>query len=384
MGILVLLAIVLIVIGIVLYRHSQKKQRYHQKKEEHNAEQSPKSDVQNEQYWQAVFDRRCQFFEEQIGELPNDMQKIAHMMGVWPGGGLFQIQAKKLGNETWVHTTFGFSNADMPTKIVAKNISISSEDSIESNTKMTLARKENVPSYPGRPGYGYELMIATNKFEEWPLWVLQWAVNAEILNDADLLGRVENYAGLTVEDVSIGESKYVNLLIAKAEPPLPALIELPNGKAEILIATTITDDEMKWSMNNSRPELLEALLKSGNGQMSDLERASVFNPEPLDYSTIKDTESAKACYERGLLRKVYLFPTELGGPDAEMNICYAPKSAALQKQAVDNRIAGMAERGLIMDYAASPEYKGDSVIPASLVVEAKGEDKVFRERIEIW
>lgn len=334
--------------------------------------------------WQTVYSQRTKFFEAHIGALPNEILKLSHLTGVWPGGGLYQIEAKRLGHRVWVHTTFGLSNVDLPTTTTVKSVSTKSGDGTVTSTELTLVRKENVPSYPNRPGYGYELAIATEKPESWPLYILQWAVNAEILDDADLLGRVSQYAGLTIEDLAIGEGDFVNVLIAKAKSPLPESIELSNGKAEILIATTITDDEMKWSMTNGRQELLDALIQSGNGQLSDLGRSSIFHPEPLDLATVKDIDSAKNYHEQGLLRKVYLFPLELGGPDSKENILYVPKSAALQKKSVDNEIFGMAERGLIDNYATRPEYNGDSVIPAALAIEATGEDKAFRKRIEIW
>ena len=384
MGLIIFLLVILVVGGVVAYRYFEKQQRVSQKQQQRQTESPSRSVSSDDPLWQTVCDERSAFIEETIGKLPDDILKVGHLFGVWPGGGLYQIEAQKLGNDTWVYTSFGLSNPDMPATSSIRNLNVESQEGNATSTKMTLVPKENVPSYPGRPGYGYELMIATRKSEEWPLWILQWVVNAEILNDADLLGRANEYGGLTIEDVSIGAGKAVNLLIYKAESPLPRSIELSNGTAEMLVATTIADDEMKWSMTNGRQELLQLLLQAGIGQISDLERPSVLNPEPLDLSTIEDVESAKAYYDRGLLRKVYLFPLELGGPDAEANIFYAPKAAALQKKAIDSNIAGLAQQGLITGYSAKPEYKGSSFIPAALAIEATGEDRVVSERIEIW
>jgi hypothetical protein len=67
----------------------------------------------------------------------------------------------------------------------------------------------------------------------------------------------------------------VNVLIAKARDPIPACATLPNGKMDLLVATTITEAEMQWSMENGRKALLERLLASGVGQLSDRSRASV-------------------------------------------------------------------------------------------------------------
>lgn len=40
-----------------------------------------------EDVWQNVYDTRTQYYEKNIGQLPNDILKIVHMAGVWPGGG---------------------------------------------------------------------------------------------------------------------------------------------------------------------------------------------------------------------------------------------------------------------------------------------------------
>jgi hypothetical protein len=105
--------------------------------------------------------------------------------------------------------------------------------------------------------------------------LLQWAVSAEMLNDVGLLKRVEAYDGLTVEKVGVGGGDSVNVLIAKARPPLPTGTMLPNGTMSLLVATVITDDEMRWSMEHGRGALLERLDRGGVGQVSVRGRASV-------------------------------------------------------------------------------------------------------------
>ena len=110
---------------------------------------------------------------------------------------------------------------------------------------------------------------------QWPLWVLQWAANAELLHDAGLLGRVEKHDGLTVQDIEIDDGRSVNLLIARARAPLPAGTALPNGRLDLLVATVITAEEMHWSIQNGRGALLDKLMAGGVGQVSALARASV-------------------------------------------------------------------------------------------------------------
>jgi hypothetical protein len=224
----------------------------------------------DEKLWQEVYAAREKYYESSFGKLPSEIAKMANLIGVWPGGGLMVIPATKLGPDVWVYTTFGFTNPDMPTTITlvdSKGNNVSRQN--------TLKRKKNIRTTTNRPGHGYEMLVITKERAEWPLGFLQWVANAEILNDADLLSRVENYGGLTVEEIQVDDAKSINVLIAKAQTPLPSGAALPNGKMELLVATVITEDEMRWSMTNGRSALLAKLQSAGVGQISDLKRKSV-------------------------------------------------------------------------------------------------------------
>ena len=109
--------------------------------------------------------------------------------------------------------------------------------------------------------------------QQWPLNVLQWAVNAEITNDVGLIGRVDQHDGLTVGEIDVGKGQRVNILITRAQPPLPGGTRLPSGRMDVLVATTITDEEVAWSKRHGRPALLAKLKEAGIGQESRLERA---------------------------------------------------------------------------------------------------------------
>ncbi|GAA0709606.1 hypothetical protein GCM10009105_10140 [Dokdonella soli] len=56
---------------------------------------------------------------------------------------------------------------------------------------------------------------------------------------------------------------------------MPTGAELPNGKMQLLVAVTITGEEMQWSMKNRRGKLLQKLRDAGVGQISMLGRKSV-------------------------------------------------------------------------------------------------------------
>lgn len=241
-----------------------------------SAESTHESLDSEDTYWQEVYDTRQRVFEQHIGPFPDDILKLGHLFGVWPGGGLFVIPAVRIEPTLYAYTTFGLTNPDMPTSTTLIE-NDSSVDNLGRPAKFTasLGPKQPAETPPGAAGYGYELVLFARDEAQWPLSVLQWAVNAEMLSDAGILNRVEKYGGLTIEGIQIGEDESANFLFAKAKPPLPSEMQLPNGKLELIVATTITDDEMRWSMENSRAELLDRLIAHGVGQISDRNRPSV-------------------------------------------------------------------------------------------------------------
>ncbi|MES2073931.1 MAG: suppressor of fused domain protein [Pseudomonadota bacterium] len=228
-----------------------------------------------EKAWQLNYDARQQYFEKTVGPLPSDILKMLNMTGVWPGGGLYVIPAPGLGQNLSVYTTFGFTNPDMPTTVQISNFGLRSDGNRASEAKGTLSKKQAAPKRAGLAGYGYEILMVAHSNEQWPLNFLQWAVNAEIGLDAGLLDRVEKYDGLTVEQIPVGQGKMLDILIAKAQVPLPTGTALPAGKMEVLVATTITAQEMKWSRSNGRGALLKKLQEAGIGQISVPNRKSV-------------------------------------------------------------------------------------------------------------
>ncbi len=228
-----------------------------------------------EKLWQANYDARQKYFEKTIGPLPSDILKMLNMTGVWPGGGLYVIPAHSLGQNLSVYTTSGFTNPDMPTTVQLSNFDLQSDGNRATQAGSTLSKKQPAPKRAGFAGYGYEILMVAQSNQQWPLNFLQWAVNAEIGHDAGLLNRVEKYDGLTVEQIQVGQGQMVNVLITKAQAPLPTGIPLPAGKMEILVATTITAQEMKWSQGNGRAALLKKLQGAGVGQISVPNRKSV-------------------------------------------------------------------------------------------------------------
>lgn len=340
-----------------------------------DAPQNPDAELGSaaEKLWQSVYDARAAAFSVHFGVPPSDIQKVMHLMGIWPGGGLYHMAAPRIAPSAWVTSSFGLSNPDMPAALTSQETaSEHDEQGRPTKTSLRLVRKQNVPDYPGRPGYGYEFMVLTEGEAEWPLWLLQWAVTSEIMQDVDFLGRVDQYQGMTVEDIYVGGEQMINILITRARAPLPSQATLPNGEMSLLVATTVTDDEMIWSKTHGRNALMDVLEKSGFGQYSRLDRPSVFYPQGVEYGRISSRSLAESLCAQGLLRKLHLLPKQFGGEDVAPNIVYVPREGYMRKLFADKQVNELVQQGLVQRYKAIPEYEGDSVIPKSVRIEASG------------
>lgn len=107
------------------------------------------------------------------------------------------------------------------------------------------------------------------------------------------------------------------------------------------------------------------------------------SPEGPVFNEIDSPAKAQAAHKRRELSMIYLFPLVFGGEEAEINSLYVPEFAAMLKERFDNMVVDLFEKGLVTGYSASPEYKGQSVVPSALVLEAKGKGGIT-ERIEVW
>lgn len=339
--------------------------------------------------WQRVYDARSRLFEQHFGSLSNDILKMMDLSGVWPGGGLYVIPTKIAGGPGFIYTTFGLSNPDMPTTVEMVDAQSTSSDSNGLRAvgfTGTLRQKAKVRPRTDRAGYGYELIILARENADWPLSLLQWATKAEVGKDADLLGIVEQHQGLTVEQIGIGEGKFVNLLISKAHAPLPDHLDLPNGRMELLVATVVTEDEMRWSMTNGRNNLLVELTKAGVGQVSVLDRSSVVCIEEPDFSQVASLEQAKALEAKGQLAKLLMFPAEFGGEEVAMNVLYVPLRTVKQRAAHVQTLREWVQEGAVNSLDVRPEYKDTSFVPSRIHMNAShsesGEQRTLT--LDVW
>jgi hypothetical protein len=105
-----------------------------------------------------------------------------------------------------------------------------------------------------------------------------------------------------------------------------------------------------------------------------------------DFSQVDSLEKAQALYREGKLERLYLFPLEFGGKEIPQNILYVPPGIAAIKQQIDGTIGSMVQEGLVSQYAAEPEYKGDSFVPSKIKIITSHAEKPgrFNPTINIW
>lgn len=210
-------------------------------------------------------------YYEHFGELPADILKIADLIGRWPGGGIYKIRHNTPDGVRWIYITSGLSNPNIP--IIDGDTAIQHDENgrIDSIHARLQGTGDTLPA----TGFGYEILLISESEADWPLSLLQWAIHAEFTHRIGLLARVLKYDGVTVSDIPVDTEAPINLFIHPAQAPLPEHLSLPNGRIPLLVITTITREEMDWSLQQGRKALLEALTASDVGQISRLQRDSV-------------------------------------------------------------------------------------------------------------
>lgn len=103
-----------------------------------------------------------------------------------------------------------------------------------------------------------------------------------------------------------------------------------------------------------------------------------------DFSDVDSLAKAQKLCDEGTLEKLYLMPLDFGGQDIPPNILYVPVGIAAIKHNIDTNIIGpLAQSGDIAQYAAEPEYRGDSFIPMAINIRA-WDPKEFNTQVNVW
>jgi len=103
----------------------------------------------------------------------------------------------------------------------------------------------------------------------------------------------------------------------------------------------------------------------------------------FDFANVDSNEKALALVQKGELVPVYLMSPRFGGVEDVRNVVYAPAIVAELKDKCDDTIEDLLRNGKVKSYSATPQYKGNSFIPSSILITASGESS-FSETINIW
>ncbi len=105
-----------------------------------------------------------------------------------------------------------------------------------------------------------------------------------------------------------------------------------------------------------------------------------------DFSQVKSRAAAQALADKGELVRILVFPAELGGQDVPENVVYITPEAAQARELIVGTLRRFADDGLIDNLTVKPQYKGDSVVPSRLVMNATSSKKAggFNPTIEVW
>jgi hypothetical protein len=107
-------------------------------------------------------------------------------------------------------------------------------------------------------------------------------------------------------------------------------------------------------------------------------------PDRADYSHIDTREKAEALCAQGKLERLWLMPEEFGGQDVPQNIVHVPLGFVAMKRGADlDVIMPLVRAGKVVEYAATPQYAGDCLVPTAILVTATSPEP-FAQLLRIW
>ena len=108
---------------------------------------------------------------------------------------------------------------------------------------------------------------------------------------------------------------------------------------------------------------------------------------PPDFSGVTSKAAARKLVRAGRLVEISLFPVELGGPEDEpMNRSYITPEAAIARDLAIGTLVRFFEDGVIDELQVVPEYKGASIVPGSIAMNATHSEQAghFNTVIDVW
>ena len=119
---------------------------------------------------------------------------------------------------------------------------------------------------------------------------------------------------------------------------------------------------------------------------SDGRPAAAQDLPPPDFSGVTSKAAARKLVRAGRLVEISLFPVELGGPDDQRNTSYITPEAAFVREMVIGTFSRFLEDDTIDQVRIVPEYKGASIVPSRIAMEAShsGQGGSIGTTIEVW
>lgn len=126
-----------------------------------------------------------------------------------------------------------------------------------------------------------------------------------------------------------------------------------------------------------------AHLASHLGNLAALSRLHLAR---VDFSAVTSIARAQALHSQGKLARMLLLAPVLGGKEAEANTAYVPPDILAVMQRLTATLERYLREGRIDALSIDPEYKGKSLVPARIRVQARKEGRVgaFTTVIGIW
>ncbi len=109
-------------------------------------------------------------------------------------------------------------------------------------------------------------------------------------------------------------------------------------------------------------------------------------PGGPDFSDVTTKAAARKLVREGRLVEITLFPAELGGEEIAENISYTTPEAAEARAMVIGTLGRFFEEGLIDKLQVIPEYRGESIVPTRIIMNATHSEREgsFGGLIEVW
>jgi hypothetical protein len=107
---------------------------------------------------------------------------------------------------------------------------------------------------------------------------------------------------------------------------------------------------------------------------------------PPDFSAVTSRAIAYKLVSEGRLVEIALFPLELGGPDEPHNLSYITPEAAYVRALVIGTFGRFFDEDVIDRLEIEPEYKGPSVVPRRIRMDAhhSGQGGSIGTVIDVW